>query len=82
MNVTGTDRALVLAAKTCSSMHGKRKIIYSVADYGHVFCIDKKEIIMNQLEACKRLLPYASETDRVLVEKEIAELEMALDLMP
>jgi hypothetical protein len=43
--------------------------------------LDKKDITKNQLEACQRLLPYVSEIERGLVEKEILELKMVLDLM-
>jgi hypothetical protein len=42
----------------------------------------KKDIVSAQLEACERLLKYASErSDRVALEQEIRELRMALDLM-
>ena len=43
----------------------------------------KKDIVLAELEACDRLLKYArDQTDKNAIEKEIAELKMALDLMP
>jgi hypothetical protein len=45
-------------------------------------CIDKKDIISAELEACERLLKYtADKEDEETIKKEIAELKMALDLM-
>lgn len=45
------------------------------------FFLDKKDVTKNQLEACQRILPYVSEMERGLVEKEILELKMVLDLI-
>ena len=65
-------------------MVAKRKekgYILSVDAY-HSLCLDKKDIIASELEACERLLKYTSDgTDRKTVGTEIAELKMALDLM-
>ncbi|MFL6461889.1 MAG: hypothetical protein ACJ71J_13280 [Nitrososphaeraceae archaeon] len=42
-------------------------------------CIDKKDIISAELEACERLLKYtADKADEETIKKEIAELKMAL----
>ncbi len=54
----------------------------SLVDAYHSLCLDKKDIIASELEACERLLKYTLDgTDRKTVETEIAELRMALDLM-
>jgi hypothetical protein len=81
MNILGFEKVLVLTAKTCGPAYGNKKIVYMPSDWNHVLCVDKKEIIMSQMNACQRLLPYASEPDKELVEKEISELKMALDLI-
>jgi hypothetical protein len=48
----------------------------------HSLFIDRKDLIIAQLEACNKLIKYASdEDDRNAVEKEINELRMTLDLM-
>jgi hypothetical protein len=75
--------APMVAAKTCSSTRQKyTKVVYSfVDDTNQIFFVDKRNIINNQLEACHRLLPYISEVEKAVVEKEIIELRMVLDLM-
>ena len=55
---------------------------YSFADDGNqMLSLDKKDVTKNQLEACQRILPYVSEMERGLVEKEILELKMVLDII-
>jgi hypothetical protein len=77
-----SDMAPILTAKTCGSASKNGKVVYSFADdTRQILFLDKKDVIKNQLEACQRLLPYASEIDKELVEKEILELKMVLDLM-
>jgi len=77
----GSERVLVLTAKSCGPACGNRKIVYLPIDSNHILCVDKKEIILSQLNACQKLLPDAQELDRELVEKEISELKTALDLI-
>lgn len=56
---------------------------YSFIDESHALCIDKKDIISAELEACERLLKYTVDlADEEIIKKELAELKMALDLMP
>jgi hypothetical protein len=44
--------------------------------------MDKKYIIQAEIEACERLLKYViNNRERTVIEKEISELESALDLM-
>jgi hypothetical protein len=51
-------------------------------DNSHVHCIDKKDIILSQLEACELLLNYATgKSDEHTIKKEIAELRTAVELM-
>jgi hypothetical protein len=77
-----SDVTPILRAKTCGSTFNNVKVVYSFADdTSQILFVDKKDLIKNQLEACQRLLPYISEIDRPLVEKEILELKMVLDLM-
>lgn len=45
--------------------------------------MDKKYIIQAEIEACERLLKYARNgCEKAVLEKEIAEVKIALDLMP
>jgi hypothetical protein len=84
MNIAYSEVPMTVEAKTCGCKEkNMQKVTYSFTDSYHSLCIDKKDIISAELEACGRLLKYtADKADRETIEKEIAELKMALDLMP
>lgn len=82
MNIAETEVRSIVIAKTCGCKD-TRKIAYTFTDPYHSLCLDKKDVLMAQIDACERLLKYAQdESDRLVAEKELAELRMALDLMP
>ena len=82
MNVVYPQENIV-TAKTCGCKENNRnKVAYALSEESHSLCIDKKDIVRAEIEACERLLKYVtSESERAVVEKEIAELRTALDLM-
>jgi hypothetical protein len=81
MNIADSENSVIIIAKTCGCSE-KRKISYAFSQGYHDLCLDKKDIVSAQLEACERLLKYAIEqNDKVTLEQEIKELKMALDLM-
>jgi hypothetical protein len=84
MNIAQTETSVKVIAKTCCCKEkNKKKVTYSVLDSYHSICIDKRDIISAELEACERLLKYAAdESDKNTIEREIAQLIMMLDLMP
>lgn len=83
MNIAYTEEPLKIVAKTCGCKEKVKKVTYSFIDSYHSLCIDKKDIISAELEACERLLKYTvDKSDRETIEKEIAQLKMTLDLMP
>lgn len=83
MNIGYTEEPFKVVAKTCGCKEKVRKITYSFINSYHNICIDKRDIISAELEACERLLKYTEDNaDRETVEKEVAELKMTLDLMP
>jgi|SRR5919197_5388522 hypothetical protein len=83
MNIGYTEEPFKVVAKTCGCKEKVRKITYSFIDSYHNLCIDKRDIISAELEACERLLKYTEDNaDRETIEKEVAELKMTLDLMP
>ena len=52
-------------------------------DAFHSLCLDKKDILLAEIEASETLLRACNEEqDRKAVQKEISDLKMALDLMP
>jgi hypothetical protein len=82
MNIITEEFDPPVMAKTCGCKSNKRKVTYSFLSDSHSLCLDRKDLLSAQLEACNKLMKYASdEDDRRAVEKEINELRMALDLM-
>ena len=81
MNVVNTETPFIIEAKTCGCK--KRDISYSFIQSSHELCINRKEIILAQIQACERLLKYVNgEIDLVkVINREIAELKLALDLI-
>ncbi|HEY7080928.1 MAG TPA: hypothetical protein VH500_14610 [Nitrososphaeraceae archaeon] len=82
MNIAEFEQPVRIIAKTCGSRTKGRKIAYFFIDLPHSLCIDKKEIIYYELEACESLSGHTTdEADRKAIEIEIEELKMALDLI-
>lgn len=76
------EEPLKVVAKTCGCKE-KEKVTYSFIDDSHGLCIDKKNIIYAEVEACERLLKYTvDKTEEETIKKEISELKMTMDLMP
>jgi hypothetical protein len=84
MNISETEAPARLVAKTCScGDKNKNKVTYEFIDSYHSLCLDKKDIIYAEIEASDTLLKDVSdERDKKTIESEIAELKMALDLLP
>jgi hypothetical protein len=83
MNIAHIEEPLKIVAKICGCRDKVRKVTYSFIDESLSVCIDKRDIISAELEACERLLKYPTDkTEQETIKKEIAELKMALDLMP
>jgi hypothetical protein len=52
-------------------------VTYALGDSYHSLCLDKKDIIYAELEACEKLLNYTLEDDdKKTIESEIAELNL------
>ncbi len=81
MNIAERENPFVIEAKTCGCKD-KRNIGYSFIESFHSLCIDRREIILAQIQACERLLKYVKdETELAAVEKEIASLKLSQDLI-
>jgi hypothetical protein len=80
MNIAEEEGA-VIEARTCGDKN--KRVAYKFMDGFHSLCLDKRDILLAEIVACEMLLRACyDEVDRNAVEKEIAELKMALDLMP
>jgi hypothetical protein len=83
MNICETEVPMTILARTCGCKERSRKVTYSFIDAYHSLCLDKKDIILAELEVCTKLLKYTiDETDKKAIETEIFELKTAMDLMP
>jgi hypothetical protein len=82
MNIARTEADYDIVAKTCGCEDKKRKVTYTFVDSYHSLCRDKKDVILSEIQACERLLKYTrDENDKIVLEKEIAELKLALDML-
>ena len=81
MNVLEIEFPLKIEAKT-TRYNDKTNVIYSIAELQHNFCIDKKEIIIEQIKACENLSRYnINKSDSLALEREISELKIALNIL-
>lgn len=71
----------VIEAKT-TGLRKSRNVTYSLVDSYHTTCIDKKDIILGQIQACEKLLKYTGDRlDQIILEKEVADLKLMLDFI-
>ncbi|MDQ3839585.1 MAG: hypothetical protein M3297_09990 [Thermoproteota archaeon] len=58
------------------------KVAYLILESYESLCIDKKDIIVAQLDACDRLLKYTADgNEKEAIMKEIKELKTALNIL-
>ena len=82
MIISDSESPLTILAKTCGCRGRNMRVTYSIIDSYHSLCLDKKDIISAEIEACQRLSKYTvDEKDKLVIETELAELKMSLDLM-
>jgi hypothetical protein len=81
MNIE-SEAGSIIIARTCGCKDRGQRVSYSFVDQVHALCLDRKDIIIAEIEACERLLKYAAdESERKAIETEISELQMTLDLL-
>jgi hypothetical protein len=77
MNITDTEYPVTILAKTCGCREKNVKVTYLFIDSYHNLCLDKKDIITAEIEACNRLSKYTrDEIDRKAIEREIIKCRM------
>jgi len=68
-------------AKTCGCKN-KKSISYHFIEPAHSLCLDKRELVLAQIQACERLLNYSrDELELTTIKKEITDLKLALDML-
>jgi len=71
-----------MIAKTCKSNTSGRKVIYALENPDSITYLGKKDILLNQLMACVKLVDYVRDkNDLELIQTEINELKLMLDLI-
>ena len=81
MNIIEAESPFIVEAKTCGC-NNKKSISYHFIESSHSLCLDKRELILAQIQACDRLLKYArDELELETIKKEISELKLALDML-
>ena len=81
MNILEVEFPLKIEAKT-TRYNDKTNIIYSIAELQHNICINKKEIIREQIKDCENLSRYnINKSDSLALEREISELKIALNIL-
>ena len=81
MNIVKTETPHTIEAKI-SGYDKKKNISYHLFESSHSLCLDKIQIILEQIQACERLLKHTKdESDSATIKNEISELKFALDLI-
>lgn len=88
MNIIENEIPYLVEAKICgytdnSNQSKSMSISYQFMNSVHVSCIDKKELLISQIQACERLLKYAKidSGDNLVLGEEMTRLRLALDLV-
>jgi hypothetical protein len=75
VNISETEVPIRILAKTCRcDKKNEKRVTYQLIDSYH----PNTGLLYAKLEACERLLKYAADTDKKIVESEIRELKMDL----
>jgi hypothetical protein len=75
MNIFEIEAPLEIVAKTCGCREKNRlRVTYQFMDSYPSLCLDKKDLILAQLQACERLLEYVVNEENRNTESEITEV--------
>jgi hypothetical protein len=81
MNIIEIEQ-LPFSARTSRYKERDKKVTYMFVDEYYSQSIDKKDILLAELEACKELLfDTKYNTDRIAIQAEITQLEAILDMI-
>jgi len=73
MNISISEPQLICEAKICGC--SDHKIVYGFTEPVHSLCIDKKQLILLQIHACRNLLKHTLDILELdMIKKEINEL--------
>jgi hypothetical protein len=79
MNIIEAGTGLNIEAKLFRERNSIN-IVYSFIEPPHSLCVNKREIILSQIQACERLFSHIKEeTELKTINKEISSLKTSLD---
>ena len=82
MNIIESEIPYLVEARTCGCKERGRSVSYHFIESAHNLCLEKGELMLDQIQACERLLKYAKDEEEIKVLKEeISKLRLALDLV-
>ena len=69
MNIVEMESPFVIQAKTIGHKR-RRNVIYSVENSYHSICIDKRDILLEQIHACESVLKYTNDRiDQIILQR-------------
>ena len=81
LNIVESEVPFIVEAKTCGCKN-RKSVSYHFVEPSHSLCLDKRELVLAQIQACERLLKYSKDKiELATIEKEIADLKLALDFL-
>ncbi len=81
MNILEIEFPFKIEAKI-SKYNNKANIMYTIAEPNYTTCINKKEILIEQIKSCENLLRCTNNKNDIgAIENEISELKLALDVL-
>ena len=80
MNVIESEiQFMVVEAKICGCNTKEKSISYNFAEATHILCLEKRDIILAQIQACEKLLNNKKdEIADLVIKSEIVDLTLAL----
>jgi hypothetical protein len=79
MNILESENRFIVEAKICGCSDNKKKVSDHYIESAFNFCLENRDIIFAQLQACERLLECANdETELSTIKREIVDLHLAL----
>jgi hypothetical protein len=83
MNIIENEIPYFVEAKTSRCKGEDKNVSYRFIESSHSLCVDKGELLLAQIRACKRALEHSKkdEIDNITLRDEITRLRLALDMV-
>jgi hypothetical protein len=83
MNIIENEISYLVEAKTSGCKENGKNVSYRFIESAHGLCLNKGELLLAQIQACKRLLKHSKKdkSEEITLRDEITRLELALDMV-